>query len=300
MSNKKVYPPFITYCAKVIPLAFDESMSYYENICNIANHINNQIIPVVNENNELVHENNEIVHENNEIVKEINIKYNNVISYIDDNMVTIDTQNLQYYTLTNNLSIVALTGDYDDLINKPTLFSGDYNDLTNKPSIPTSTSNLINDSGFINNSVDDLSNYTTTTNLTTLLNNKENNIIYGTTPNTTYIKFDNGVMIQFGIINKSNFLTSTALSTSIQGLNIYRSNNPIINYGGIDFIDNTYSLEIMARNGISGCRFIISRIHDKTTTGFSPQLLGLEDFTTNGIGYTNLIDVEWIAIGKWR
>ena len=27
--------------------------------------------------------------------------------------------------------------DYDDLLNKPTLFSGDYNDLTNKPTIPT-------------------------------------------------------------------------------------------------------------------------------------------------------------------
>lgn len=35
------------------------------------------------------------------------------------------------------LSTVATTGDYDDLLNKPTLFSGNYNDLTNKPTIPT-------------------------------------------------------------------------------------------------------------------------------------------------------------------
>lgn len=49
-------------------------------------------------------------------------------------------------------STVATTGDYDDLLNKPTLFSGNYNDLTNKPSIPTKTSDLTNDSGFITSS----------------------------------------------------------------------------------------------------------------------------------------------------
>lgn len=30
---------------------------------------------------------------------------------------------------------VATTGDYDDLLNKPTLFSGSYNDLSNKPTL---------------------------------------------------------------------------------------------------------------------------------------------------------------------
>lgn len=36
--------------------------------------------------------------------------------------------------------------------NKPTLFSGNYNDLSNKPSIPSKTSDLQNDSGFIDSS----------------------------------------------------------------------------------------------------------------------------------------------------
>lgn len=35
----------------------------------------------------------------------------------------------------SNLSDVAISGDYDDLIDKPTLFSGNYNDLTNKPTL---------------------------------------------------------------------------------------------------------------------------------------------------------------------
>ena len=36
---------------------------------------------------------------------------------------------------TSDLAAVATTGDYDDLINKPSLFSGDYNDLVNKPDL---------------------------------------------------------------------------------------------------------------------------------------------------------------------
>ena len=42
-------------------------------------------------------------------------------------------------------------------------FSGSYNDLTNKPTIPDSTSDLTNDSGFITNSTDGLTNYYTKT-----------------------------------------------------------------------------------------------------------------------------------------
>lgn len=65
------------------------------------------------------------------------------------------------------------TTDYSDLTNKPkinnvelsgnkslsdlgiTNFSGDYNDLSNKPDIPTKTSDLTNDSGFIDSSYHD-------------------------------------------------------------------------------------------------------------------------------------------------
>lgn len=58
----------------------------------------------------------------------------------------------QGYAKSANLATVATTGNYNDLTNKPTLFSGDYNDLANKPSIPTATSDLTNDSGFITSS----------------------------------------------------------------------------------------------------------------------------------------------------
>ena len=45
----------------------------------------------------------------------------------------------------NDVGAAALTNDYDDLDNLPTLFDGNYNSLTNKPTIPTKTSQLTND-----------------------------------------------------------------------------------------------------------------------------------------------------------
>ena len=45
-----------------------------------------------------------------------------------------------YDDLTNKPTLFS--GDYDDLTNKPTLFSGDYDDLTNKPTIPSAANDL--------------------------------------------------------------------------------------------------------------------------------------------------------------
>lgn len=92
------------------------------------------------------------------------------------------------------ISAAGISGDYDDLTNKPTIpsktsdlindsdfitssvddltyytktsslaavaISGSYSDLSNKPSIPSKTSDLTNDSGFIDKSVNDLTYYT--------------------------------------------------------------------------------------------------------------------------------------------
>lgn len=81
-------------------------------------------------------------------------------------------------TLQGNKSLTDLgiqpSGDYvtpSDLSSVAT--SGSYNDLTNKPTIPSKTSDLTNDSGFITNSVDNLTNYYTKSSTDTLLGNKE-------------------------------------------------------------------------------------------------------------------------------
>ena len=101
----------------------------------------------------------------------------------DSDFVIKTTNELtNYYTKNNTYTkneVDALvaggsgTSDYSDLTNKPkinnvelsgnkslsdlgiTNFSGDYNDLSNKPTIPTKTSDLTNDSGFIDSSYHD-------------------------------------------------------------------------------------------------------------------------------------------------
>jgi len=67
------------------------------------------------------------------------------------NKVKLETEkvDLTDYVKSDDLAMVATTGSYNDLTNKPTLFSGNYSDLTNKPNIPSKTSDLTNDSGFI-------------------------------------------------------------------------------------------------------------------------------------------------------
>lgn len=65
---------------------------------------------------------------------------------------------------TPTLSTVATSGSYNDLTDKPSLFSGAYADLTGKPSIPTKTSDLTNDSGFLTSVTDITGNAGTVTN----------------------------------------------------------------------------------------------------------------------------------------
>lgn len=96
----------------------------------------------------------------------------------------ITSSNKLSASLVSGLSGVATSGSYNDLSNKPDLSvyaessslatvatSGSYNDLENKPSIPivpTNVSSFNNDSGYITKDVNDLTNYTTTSNLATV------------------------------------------------------------------------------------------------------------------------------------
>lgn len=65
--------PCMRYLAKVIPLAFDESMSYYEFLCSIYKYLKNEIVPVVNNNAEAIAELQEYL-ENLDLQDEVNNK----------------------------------------------------------------------------------------------------------------------------------------------------------------------------------------------------------------------------------
>lgn len=51
---------------------------------------------------------------------------------------SLSSSTVKYDDILNvpQLSAVATTGNYSDLINTPSVFNGDYNELTNKPVIP--------------------------------------------------------------------------------------------------------------------------------------------------------------------
>ena len=57
MNNSiKMVSPFVLYCQKVIPLAFDESMSYYECLCALYSYLKDTVVPAVNNNAEALEE----------------------------------------------------------------------------------------------------------------------------------------------------------------------------------------------------------------------------------------------------
>lgn len=103
----------------------------------------------------------------------------------DSGFIDKDVNDLTNYTLSSNLSDVATSGNYNDLSNLPTIPTVNDGILTiqkngstidtftantssNKTvniTVPTQTSELTNNSGFIDNTVNDLTNYVTSSNL---------------------------------------------------------------------------------------------------------------------------------------
>ena len=90
-------------------------------------------------------------------------------AYVEQRITDVATSgeiDLSDYVTTAQLNTKAdkvHTHSYEDLTEKPTLFSGKYADLIGKPTIPTKTSDITNDSNFV-----------TTSQLNTELNKKAN------------------------------------------------------------------------------------------------------------------------------
>ncbi len=66
-------------------------------------------------------------------------------SNIDSEASTRATEDAALGTRIDNLHAVASSGSYNDLLNKPSLFSGSYNDLSNKPSLFSGSYNDLTD-----------------------------------------------------------------------------------------------------------------------------------------------------------
>lgn len=92
--------PFKFYCQKVIPLAFDESMSYYETLCALTSYIKDTLIPAVNENA-------------NAIVELQNL-YTELKEYVDNYFENLDIQT----EINNKLDQMAEDGTLANIISQ--------------------------------------------------------------------------------------------------------------------------------------------------------------------------------------
>ena len=175
---------------------------------------------------------------------------------IDETVVATKTDLEDYVTNTTltatledyELKSEAFSGDYDDLENKPDLSiyaesadlatvatTGDYDDLQNKPNIPVSTSDLINNSGYITKSVNNLDNYTLTSSLATVATSGSYNDLLDkpTIPSIPVTDVEvNGVSALSGTVaeitvptdtsdltNSAGFITSSAIPTNVSAFN---------------------------------------------------------------------------------
>jgi len=144
----------------------------------------------------------EIPTKTSQLTNDSNFAYKSDIPDVS-NYVEKDTTELENYTLTNDLSQVATTGDYDDLLNKPTI-----------PVVPTNVSAFNNDAGYITNTVNNLTNYTLKTSTGSLIDLEVNSSTYVV---TLYLKDIDGNVISTDTIDLP--LESVVVSGSFDSTN---------------------------------------------------------------------------------
>lgn len=96
---------FTNYIYKAIPLAFDESMSYYETLCGLLNYLKNVILPTVNNNADAV--------------SELQTLYEELRTYVDDYFKDLDVQeeiNNKLDDMTEDGTLTNLIKNYVDPI----------------------------------------------------------------------------------------------------------------------------------------------------------------------------------------
>lgn len=121
----------------------------------------------------------------------------------------------------------------------------------------------------------------------------------GSNENGYYIKWSNGDLICRRSTTNDSYKNTNSSSTTVQNLKIYRSNVFTWTYP-IKFA-SVPNISVTVSTGLNGSRFCLGRINGAPSASTAQvQLLALEDFIENGVGYTNLIKTDLIAIGKWK
>lgn len=145
--------PFITYCQRVIPLAYDESMSYYEALCALNAFLEKQVIPAVNNNADAV---TELQDKYVEFTGNVNNKVEELEDFMNNYFDNLDVQE----EINNKLDEMATSGKLEEIINEQI-----FGDLNNKVDSNTTAIEEVQKSL-----------QTTTTDLTSKINENAKNI----------------------------------------------------------------------------------------------------------------------------
>lgn len=125
------------YSQKVIPLAFNESLSYMEQICNLISYIENTIVPAINNNANAIKELQEYVQELKKLIDKLDEKIDNVKE--------------ELITLINNVND-TLTNAINNLDSKVVEHINASNEKFN--ALDTSIESINNNIDTINNNID--------------------------------------------------------------------------------------------------------------------------------------------------
>jgi len=121
----------------------------------------------------------------------------------------------------------------------------------------------------------------------------------GKNSNGNWVKFANGIMICWGKVEKSKFKSTSSMYENCQSLKIYRSTSAEIRFPVAFKSSEDLVVTAQIDNDTQGTRTTWCRVTPTTTLAYI-QLTGFEDFLVGSIGYENLKNVMWKAIGFWK
>lgn len=273
MNNiEKIKPSgiFTNYIFKAIPLAFDESMSYYETLCGLLNYLKNVIIPTLNNNADAV--------------AELQSLYEQLKNYVENYFTNLDVQqeiNNKLDEMVKDGTIQSMLENYLNLINVRyyDTFIDALNDINNIPLnyyIATNGYNQIGDNGNAKYKIENTNkgvglqfgeNYANIIPENNKINVKSLGIIGSETVNYTsqiqtlidYAYNNNKIEIEFN--NENYYITYLQFKTNINGngctfySGYFNSNNPVvIDYAENNIICKNYTVDALRLGSLANVR----------------------------------------------
>lgn len=254
---------FCNYIYKAIPLAFDESLSYYECLCALLNYLKNTIIPTVNNNADAVIELQQL--------------FEKLQTYVNNYFDNLDVQD----EINNKLDAMAEDGTLEKIVGDYAMKKLDYYKITLSTTEDEIIEIIENDGRAkvieFENGVYNFtktfhlkSNTTFLLNGSTLLNTTNDNLILGYTANDLFTGYDGIHNIKF----ENGYI----------GIPIALMHNLNISFNNIEFLKTlkTHAIQLGGCKNISITNCIFNGIVLNDVTGNITEMIQLETCTAAG------------------